>query len=165
MASASPKLKHKKTRRSEKSANISDLSIAHVNVRGIKSKIKDLISLTKENDIDILVFSEKKLSEKENRKIPGYKNHLLNRQTRAGGVAIYFKKEFNVKVVKKNKECETLWVKLKGKEQDLVIGGIYSPCEESVSKTSISNFVREVEKDLVEIRDNISRDKISRDNE
>ena len=158
MASASPKLKHKKTRRSEKSANISDLSIAHVNVRGIKSKIKDLISLTKENDIDILVFSETKLSEKENRKIPGYKNHLLNRQTRAGGVAIYFKKEFNVKVVKKNKECETLWVKLKGKEQDLVIGGIYSPCEESVSKTSISNFVREVEKDLVEIRDNICKD-------
>ena len=126
-------------------------------MRGIKSKIKDLISLTEENDIDILVLSETKLSDKENRRIPGYKNRRLNRLTRAGGVAIYYKKELDVKLVKKNEECETLWVKVKGREQELVIGGIYSPCEESVSKASIANFVREIEKDLVEIRDNVCK--------
>ena len=128
-----------------------------MNVRGIKSKIKDLISLTKENKIDVLVLSETKLSEKENRKIEGYKNHRLSRLTRAGGVAIYYRKDLDCKIVKKNKECETLWVKVGGREKEIIIGGIYTPCEESVSKANISNFVRELEKDLVEIRENVSQ--------
>ena len=85
-----------------------ELIIAHINVRGLKSKIKDVISLTKDNNFDILVFTETKLSGKENKIVDGYKNFRLNRQTRAGGVAIYYKQNLEVKLVKKNPECETL---------------------------------------------------------
>ena len=59
-----------------------------------------------------------------------------------------------MKVVKKNTECETLWrVKVVCNENSIVIGGVYSPCEENVSQLFISNFVRELEKDLVEIKE------------
>ena len=34
----------------------------------------------------------------------------------------------------------------------MVIGGLYSPCEGNISKQEISKFVRELEKDFVEIR-------------
>ena len=60
----------------------------------------------------------------------------------------------DVKLLKKNAECETLWVKIKGKDEDLAIGGIYSPCEDNVSKTGISDWVRELEKDFMEINEN-----------
>ncbi len=124
-------------------------------MRGLKSKVKDIISLTKEKEIDILVFTETKLSDKENRRIDGYKNHRLNRQTRAGGVIVYYKEDLDVKLVKKNKECETVWIKICG-EEDLVLGGVYSPCEDNVSTKEISEFVRELEKDYAEIRNNIT---------
>ena len=60
----------------------------------------------------------------------------------------------DVQILKKNIECETLWVKIKGKGEDLVIGGVYSPCEDNVSKTGISDIVRELEKDFMEIKEN-----------
>ena len=146
--------KHRKTRRKpKKNVNKNQLLIVHVNVRGLKSKIKDISSLAEELDVDIMVFSETKLGGTENRIIRGYKNFRLNRNTRAGGVAIYYKKGLKVTLVKKNPECETVWIKISG-DQDLIVGGIYSPCEESVSKTDISNFVRELEKDFVELNVN-----------
>ena len=156
MASAETKLKtgknHKRTRRSKpKTKSPKDqISLIHVNVRGLKSKVKDIKSLAEDLDVDIMVFSETKLCGTENRIIAGYKNFRLNRNTRAGGVAIYYKKELKVEVIKKNPDCETLWVKVSG-DKDLVIGGIYSPCEDSVSKATISDFVRELEKDFTEI--------------
>ena len=106
---------------------LTNITLAHVNVRGIKSKIKDIISLAEDHKFDIMVFTETKLSEKENKIIPGYKNRRLNRQTKAGGVIIYYKEELQVKVIKKNKECETLWVKLECNGNPVVIGGVYSP--------------------------------------
>ena len=126
------------------------LSIAHVNVRGLKTKIKDVVSLTKDNVIDVLVLTETKLSGNENKIIEGYKNFRLNRQTRAGGVIVYYKDDLDVKLIKKNMECETIWVKICG-EEDLVLGGLYGPCEDNISKTGISDIVRELEKDYTEI--------------
>ena len=61
--------------------------------------------------------------------------------------------------MKKNKECETLWIKLSEKEEDtdcIVIGGIYSPCESSTTKNKISNFVSELDKDIKEIKENVT---------
>ena len=123
----------------------------HVNVRGLKSKIKDISSLAEDLDLDVMIFTETKLSNKESRKISGYGNFHLTRNTRAGGVSIYYKNNLDVKPIKKNKECETLWIKVIGKHEELVIGGIYSPCEDNISKQNISNFVRELEKDFAEI--------------
>ena len=137
---------------------LTNITLAHVNVRGIKSKIKDIISLAEDHKFDIMVFTETKLSEKENKIIPGYKNRRLNRQTKAGGVIIYYKEELQVKVIKKNKECETLWVKLECNGNPIVIGGVYSPCENNVSKRIINDFVRELEKDYVEIKENVTDD-------
>ena len=160
MASATnPISKHKKVRRSNhgKSNDRKDrISIMYINIRGLKSKVLDINSLVEDTHFDIMVFTETKLCNKERRVIKGYKDICLNRTTRAGGVAIYYKENMDVQPVKKNKECETLWVKVKGKNEDLIIGGIYSPCEDNISKTDISNFVRELEKDFVEIKVNES---------
>ena len=41
------------------------LTIGHVNIRGIKSKIKDITSLTEEIKLDIMIFSETKLDGKQ----------------------------------------------------------------------------------------------------
>ena len=123
----------------------------HVNVRGLKSKVRDIISLVEEMQFDMMILSETKLCNEENRVIRGYKNYRLNRTTRAGGVVIYYKDSMDVQLIKKNVECETLWVKIKGNGEDLAIGGIYSPCEENLTKTGISDFVREMEKDFMEI--------------
>ena len=110
MASAEPRITnktHNKIRRkSKKKAPKHHLSIIHVNVRGLKSKIKDITSLAEELDVDVMVFSETKLSGMENRMIRGYKNFHLNRSTKAGGVATYYKKGLKVKLIKKNPECE-----------------------------------------------------------
>ena len=157
MASAEPRITnktHNKIRRKSKKKALKDhLSIIHVNVRGLKSKIKDITSLAEELDVDVMVFSETKLSGTENRIIRGYKNFHLNRNTKAGGVAIYYKKGLKVKLIKKHPECETVWIRISG-DKDIIIGGIYSPCEESVSKVNISDFVRELEKDFVELQVN-----------
>ena len=160
MASAeNPIKKHKKVRRgnSGKAKKINDqISIMHMNIRGIKSKVRDINSLAEEMQFDIMIFSETKLCNEEKRNIRGYKSLCLNRTTRAGGVAVYYKENMDVQLVKRNAECETLWVKIKGKTEDLVIGGIYSPCENNISKAGISDFVRELEKDLLEIKENVT---------
>ena len=37
----------------------------HVNIRGIKSKIKDITSLTEQINMDLMIFSETKLQGEE----------------------------------------------------------------------------------------------------
>ena len=88
-----------------------------MNVRGIKSKTKDINSLVEENEIDIMVLTETKLSEKENRIVKGYKNFRLNRNTKAGVVCIYYNETLTVNVIKKNPDCETVWIKIQGKNE------------------------------------------------
>ena len=92
-------------------------------------------------------------------KLKGYKNYRLNRNRKAGGVIIYFKEDIVVDLIKKNKDCEIIWVKIKDKYNDLVIGGIYSPCEDSVPKKEIEEITKELKKDILEIKNSIS-DKI-----
>ena len=151
--------KHKKVRRGNKGKdryrnNTDEISVIHMNIRGIKSKVRDITSLSEEMQPDLMIFSETKLCNEESRNIKGYKKHYLNRTTRAGGVIIYYKKDMDVQLLKKNAECETLWVNVKGKGEDLAIGGIYSPCEDNISKAGISDIVRELEKDFMEIKEN-----------
>ena len=127
-------IRNKTKRKKEKKRQREKISLVHTNVRGIKSKIKDIISLAEDNKFDIMVFTETKLSGNENKLIPGYKNHRLNRQTKAGGVVIYYKEELQVKVIKKNNECETVWIEIECKGDTMVLGGVYSPCEDNVTK-------------------------------
>ena len=42
------------------------IKIAHINIRGIKSKMIEIKSFIDEEDIDIMVLSETKLQEGEN---------------------------------------------------------------------------------------------------
>ena len=117
MASAKNSIeKHRKVRRGNKGRskdNNNQISIMHANVRGLKSKVRDIISLVEEMQFDMMILSETKLCNEENRVIRGYKNYRLNRTTRAGGVVIYYKDSMDVQLIKKNVECETLWVKIK----------------------------------------------------
>ena len=141
--------KKKKKRKTEK------LMVGHLNVRGIKSKIKDIISLMEQIHLDIMIFSETKLIERENKTIPGYKNHRLNRKTKSGGVIAYYKEEMDVKLIKKNIDCETVWIKVECKD-NVIATGVYSPCEDNVSKRDITEFVKELEKDYLEIKENVT---------
>ena len=54
------------------------------------------MSLVENENFDVMVFSETKLCGKEKRIIKGYKSFELNRNTRAGGVIVYYKKVMNV---------------------------------------------------------------------
>ena len=105
--------KHKKVRRGNKGNRIQkikkdQISIMHINIRGLKSKVRDIISLVEDTQFDIMVFSETKLCNEEKRIIKGYKGYYLNRTTRAGGVAIYYKANMDVQLVKKNPKCTSL---------------------------------------------------------
>ena len=80
----------------------------------------------------------------------------MNRNTEAGGVIIYVQDNLKTKIIKKNKNCETLWLKVKGKESEIVIGAVYSPCENITTKKAITEFVNELQKDLKEIKENIT---------
>ena len=149
--------KRKETRRGNRKKNFNnreELTIIHMNIRGIKSKIRDITNIAEDELFDIMVFTETKLKQEETRKIGGYKEERLNRDTEAGGVIIYVKENIKSEVIKMNKKCETIWMKIKGKDKQLIIGGIYSPCENITPKKKITEFVNELEKDLKEIVEN-----------
>ena len=77
-----------KESKKQKRKRLETITLMHVNVRGLKSKIKDVISIADDQKFDIMVLTETKLTENENKLVPGYKNHRLSRKTRAGGVII-----------------------------------------------------------------------------
>ena len=116
-----------------------------MNVRGLKSKIKDIAALAEDQNLDVMIFTETKLKQEETRKLTGYKDTILNRDTEAGGVIIYTKKDMKTELIKKNKECETIWIKINGKKDSLVIGGTYSPCEYTQPKKKIGDIVKNIE--------------------
>ena len=53
-----------------KMQKIEKIKIGHMNIRGIKSKIKDIASLAEEQKYDVMIFTETKLKKGETRKIP-----------------------------------------------------------------------------------------------
>ena len=69
----------KKTKKQENKIKMQNIKIGHMNIRGLKSKIKDVAAIAEEEDYDVMVFTETKLKNKESRKIPGYKQKSLNR--------------------------------------------------------------------------------------
>ena len=111
-----------------------------MNIRGIKSKIKEIISIMEDVKLDIMIFSETKLINEEKRKLPGYKSYSLNRSTPAGGVVIYYKETLKVEEIKRNKENESIWIKVKMEEKELAICALYSPCEYTVSQKRIEEI-------------------------
>ena len=126
-----------------------------MNIRGWKSKIRDIASIAEDEKLDVMVFTETKLKKKETRKLPGYKDEVLNRETEAGGVIVYIKEDIQAKVIIKNKDCETIWIKISDKKNgNLIIGGTYSPCEFIIPKSKIIEFVKEMERDYKEIKRN-----------
>ena len=96
---------------------------------------------------------ETKLEEEEERRdVQGYNSYYLNNRTAVGGVAILVKETLISTEVKKNKICETLWVKINGdKTENVIIGGTYSPCENVTKKEKIKQFTDEIETDIIEI--------------
>ena len=58
----------------------------------------------------------------------------------------------DVKLIKENIDCETVWIKVECKDNVIAIGGVYSPCEDNVSNRDITEFVKELEKDYLEIK-------------
>ena len=127
------------------------IKIGHMNIRGIKSKMMDIKTMLDDSKMDVIVFTETKLEKKEKREFEGYKCLNLNRKTPAGGVCFLIKNDLKATVIKENKECETLWVEITGKVENLIIGGTYSPCEYATNKQTIKEFVDKLDRDLQEM--------------
>ena len=98
----------------------SEVKIIHINIRGIKSKIRDIVNIAEEENIDVMVFTETKLERDEKKEIEGYKQFNLNRNTPAGGVVIFVKENIETELLKINKICETIWLKIKAKTDSLI---------------------------------------------
>ena len=91
-----------------------------------------------------MIMSETKLEKEEERNITGYKASFLNNETPAGGVMILVKENIRSNVIKKNKLNQTIWMEVKTIEGriNIIIGGIYGPCENITKKDQIKKSVK-----------------------
>ena len=135
-----------------KSKEKGDLTIAHLNVEKIgKGKRKELGKILKDLDIDCLSVAEHQIGideEEENNpnvtvqdhkslKIEGYKVVSKHRSKNSGGVAWYFKKDFNIEhwdnaqIPDELSEAsrERCWIKVNNTETPIALCSVYMPVE------------------------------------
>ena len=101
-----------------------------------------------------MIMSETKLEKEEERNITGYKASFLNNETPAGGVMILVKENIRSNVIKKNKLNQTIWMEVKTIEgrSNIIIGGIYGPCENITKEDQIEKISEAVDADIKEIK-------------
>ena len=58
-------------------------------------------------------------------------------------------------MVKKNIECQIMWIEIEGKSKidSLILGGIYSPCENIAKMETIKKVINCIETDLKELKE------------
>ncbi len=129
------KQKRKRIRKNKK------LTIAAINARGIKGKIKSLESLLDAYKIDIVLLTETMLKNKEGLNIKGYKWIGKNRKGKnGGGVGIlinnkYARSATEITHIDVGENTEVVWIKLDTRPKNLAIGVFYGPQEtDQVSK-------------------------------
>ena len=118
------------------------LTIAAINVNGMKGKIRSLESLLEAEKIQIALITETELKEKQKRNIKGYKWKGKNRINKdGGGVGILITKDLEKHVLEDNngedhESVETQWIKLECRPKNISIGVFYGPQEnEKLEKT------------------------------
>ena len=119
-----------------------NLTIAVININGVKGKIKSLESLLEAEKIQVALITETKLKEKQKINIKGYKWIGKNRKQKdGGGVGILITKNIEKHVLEDNtgeeyEDLESKWIKLESRPKNISIGVFYGPQEnEKVEKT------------------------------
>ena len=146
------------------------LTLAHLNINGLTTKVPALKQLMKEHDVDIMSINETKVcGDDKGLNIPGYKLYRRDRDEcvdgrDGGGVALYVRKKIPHTEIPENDgggedgdeedgeqedvEVESLWIRLDG--YPLVVGTMYRPPDEGAEyldkmKADIRSVIRDGE--------------------
>ena len=109
----------------------SGLKLAHINIRGLLSKLNEITLLLEESNIDILAITETHLDKSIGNKtvnIDGYQVERHDRDKYGGGCLLYWKENLDVtvnKVINAAKDMESVWIDLHIHSQRYLIGGLY----------------------------------------
>ena len=108
------------------------IKLAHINVRGLLSKMNDVAILLQESRIDILVITESHLDKSVGdsvMKIDGYGLERYDRDKHGGGCFIYFNECLEITPIGwiDNLGTESIWMDLYVHSQHYLIAGIYRP--------------------------------------
>ena len=129
-----PRTQNKRTKRKRIRKN-KTLTLAAININGIKWKIRSLENLLQSEKIGIALITETKLPGKDKINIKGYKWIGKNREDKnGGGVGLLISDELCKNTVEDNTSdeypnLETKWIKLECRPKDIAIGVFYGPQE------------------------------------
>ena len=107
----------KKVRRSKKKKQSNNnIKILHANVRGLKSKLRDIKMILFDTEPDIAAFVETNLETQEKIAVSGYTWVGKERQYKGGGLGYFIKDTIKNSCTVEpdnNTTTEILWIKLK----------------------------------------------------
>eukprot|EP00794_Sanderia_malayensis_P004136 gene4136-4689_t len=113
---------------------INGIKIAHLNVNGLLSKLRQIEMLLHYSKLDILALTETHLNWKTSDKeisVNGYQLERFDREKKSGGGSLlYYKSCLTVtpiKEINEVKEIESAWIELTLHSQKFLIGSVYRP--------------------------------------
>ena len=128
-------------KRRQKIMKNKEITIANINVRGLKGKIKSLEFLLQTEKIAIALITETMLKKGETILIKGYRWADKSRtNNRGGGVGILVSEKIAQNTTEDNtcdehESLESKWIQIESKPKNLAIGFFYGPQEnENISK-------------------------------
>lgn len=122
------------------------VQVAHLNVRSLVPKLPELRNFIKSKDFDIFTVSEtwlNNLIDNDSLKIEGYNVFRVDRLSRGGGVAIYYKELLRCKIIDTSNNIEQLWISVSSGDISFVVGVCYRP-----PQTNFKYFVDELEESI-----------------
>ena len=148
-------MKHTETaeKRRKRIRKNKEITIATINVRGLKGKIKSLQSLLQTEKITIALITETMLKKGEKISIKGYRWAEKSRtNNRGGGVGILVSEKIAQNTTEDNtsdehESLESKWIQIESRPKNIAIGVFYGPQEnENISKakeifTSLNNQI------------------------
>ena len=136
-----------------------EITIASINVRGLKGKIRSLESLLKTEDIEIALITETMLKKGDQISIKGYRwTERPRPNNKGGGVGILIAEKITNITSDDNKceeheQLETKWIRLESRPKNIAIGVFYGPQEnEKIEKvqeiyTALNNQINQQTED------------------
>ncbi len=127
----------RKTRKRKRIRKNKQVTIAVLNVRGLKGKTRSLETILEAGKIKIAAISETHLKNNETPNIKGYKWAERNRRNReGGGVGILIANDIAKATIQKenleeDEKTEVTWIELKTRPKPIYIGAFYGPQENS----------------------------------
>ena len=129
---------------------MSELMIAHLNVRSLLPKMSEVAMCVSMHGIDVFCVSETWLSvtvPNDAVSIDGYHFFRRDRDGRGGGVGVYVRSDLNGVLLGAGEYCEQVWVSFGCRSKKYVFGCVYR-----AQTISEELFINELEDQLLEFR-------------